>query len=89
MLTSGAYRGFAAIGDQWRRTIAACQDRRDTGIQIEKSETHIGDQIRSSRDNYFDENQNQMLKDRNSANCNEHRIPKTEFFWHKNRYKKY
>ena len=53
MLTSGAYRGFAAIGDQWRRIMAACQDRRDTGIQIEKSETHIGDQIRSSRDNYF------------------------------------
>ena len=53
VLTSGAYRGFAAIGDQWRRTMAACQDRRDTGIQIEKSETHIGYQIRSSRDNYF------------------------------------
>ena len=53
VLTSGAYRGFAAIGDQWRRIMAACQDRRDTGIQIEKSETHIGDQIRSSRDNYF------------------------------------
>ena len=35
----------------------------------------------------FDENRNQMLKDRNSANRNEPRIPKTEFFWHKNRYK--
>ena len=53
VLTSGAYRGFAAIRDQWRRIMAAGRDRRETGIQIEKSENHIGDQIRSSIDKYF------------------------------------
>ena len=53
VLTSGAYRGFAAIRDQWRRIMAACRDRRETGIQIEKSKNHIGDQIRSSIDKYF------------------------------------
>ena len=33
--------------------MAACRDWRDTGIQIEKSENHIGDQIRSSLDKFF------------------------------------
>ena len=41
---SAAYRGFAAIRDQWRHIIAA-QIERETGTQIGKTENHMKYQI--------------------------------------------
>ena len=53
VLTTGAYRGFAAIRDQWRRIINGRLDRRENGIQIGQSENFIGNQIRSPLDRCF------------------------------------
>ena len=51
VLTSGAYRGFPAVRDQWRRY--GRLDRRENGIQTGQSENFIGNQIRSPLDRYF------------------------------------
>ena len=83
--TSGAYRGFVAIPDQWRHIMAAWIKEKPESRCRKIRKPHWKPNPKTIRQLFMTKTENHMLKNGKSAIRNEHPIRKTKILWHKNR----